>query len=114
MQVPFGRARRSVLDEELPGSLEEARHVLLEHRFVLLHSRKGKVFELLELVIKDIHLFFDILARNGAVAEVGLAQDTPAAFPQTRELASLQRQCNIDSALTLKEETTATERNEIQ
>ena len=61
-----------------------------------------------------MHLFFDILARNGAVAEAGLAQDTPAAFPQTRELASSQRQCNIDSALTLKEETTATEPNEIQ
>ena len=108
MQVPFGRARRSVLDEELPGSLEEARHVLLEHHFVslvirmIVHSCKWKVFELLELIIKDMHLFFDILARNGAVAEAGLAQDTPAAFPQTRELASLQRQCNIDSALPLQ------------
>ena len=109
MKVPFGRARSSVLDEELPGSLEETRRVLLEHDFVslvipicVLHSCKWKVFELLELVIIDMHLFFDILARNGAVAEAGLAQDTPAAFPQTRELASSQRQCNIDSALPLQ------------
>ena len=91
MQAPFGRARRSVLDEELPGSLEEARHVLLEHRFVSLHSRKGKVLELPELVSIDIHLFLDILPRNGAVAEACLAQDAPAEFPKARELALSQR-----------------------
>mgnify|MGYP001277339046 CR=1 FL=1 len=91
MKVPFGCARSSVLDEQLPGSLVETRHVLLEHRFVSLHSRKGKVLELPELVSIDIHLFLDILPRNGAVAEACLAQDAPAEFPKARELALSQR-----------------------
>ena len=107
MQVPFGRTRSSVLDEEIPGSLEEARRVLLEHHFVSLvvnirtilrnfHSCEGEAFEPPELVIIDMQVFFDILARNGAVPETVLAQDTPAAFPEACELAFSQRPCNID------------------
>ena len=43
-----------------------------------------EVGEFQESVVIDIHLFLDILARNGAVAEAGLAQETPARFAKAR------------------------------
>ena len=61
-ETPSSCARGSVLHEQLPG----------------------KVGEFQESVVIDIHLFLDILARNGAVAEAGLAQETPARFVKAR------------------------------
>ena len=96
-ETPSSCARGSVLHEQLPGSLVETRHVLFQQKFVRLPAppasigfgrqiveRKRKVGEFQESVVIDIHLFLDILARNGAVAEAGLAQETPARFVKAR------------------------------